>query len=958
MEDAWLYTSLSVVFLLFAFKLLLQSKRGHGNLPPSPPAVPILGHLHLLKGPFHRALHHLSETYGPIFSLRFGSQLVVVISSSSAVEECFTKNDVIFANRPRLMVSEYLGYKYTSIVSSPHGEHWRNLRRLCALEIFSSNRLNMFLGIRKDEIKHLLRRLGRDSRDNFAKVELKSLFSELTFNIITRMVAGKRYYGEGSDFEEAKHFREIIRKSFLLSAASNPGDFLPILRWMDYGGYEKKMAKNSRELDVILQGLIDEHRSNSKKGLMGNNTMIDHLLSLQKSEPEYYTDQIIKGVTMNLVFAGTDTAAVTMEWAMSLLLNHPDVLKKAKVELDTCVGQERLLEEADLPKLHYLQNIISETFRLCPPAPLWLPHMSSANCQLGGFDIPRDTMLLVNSWTLHRDPKLWDDPTSFKPERFEGGERGETYKLLPFGTGRRACPGSGLANKVVGLTLGNKGKRLNLPPSPPGFPIIGHLHLLKGPLHRTLHRLSERHGPIVSLRFGSKPVIVVSSPSAVEECFTKNDVIFANRPKFVMGKYIGYDYTVVSLAPYGDHWRNLRRLSAVEIFASNRLNLFLGIRRDEIKQLLLRLSRNSVENFAKVELKSMFSELLLNITMRMVAGKRFYGDNMKDVEEAREFREISKEILEFAGTSNPGDFFPILQWIDYQGYNKRALRLGKKMDVFLQGLLDECRSNKRSDLENRNTMIDHLLSLQESEPEYYTDEIIKGLIVAMQVGGADTTAVTIEWAMSLLLNHPEVLKKARDELDTHIGHDCLIDETDLPKLQYLQRGTMLLVNAWALHRDPKLWNDPTSFKPERFETGKEGMPGIGLANRVMGLTLGSLIQCFDWKRVDEKEIDMAEGQGLTMPKVEPLEAIVSGSLDVAVAAMPALICNGTFKIDTMYFIYWSNFNIFQYCHLLYGPCCGEGAAELLRFFRYCNAGCSLLPVSSGESYSSAEIDCC
>lgn len=221
------------------------------------------------------------------------------------------------------------------------------------------------------------------------------------------------------------------------------------------GGYEKKMAKNSRELDVILQGLIDEHRSNSKKGLMGNNTMIDHLLSLQKSEPEYYTDQIIKGVTMNLVFAGTDTAAVTMEWAMSLLLNHPDVLKKAKVELDTCVGQERLLEEADLPKLHYLQNIISETFRLCPPAPLWLPHMSSANCQLGGFDIPRDAMLLVNSWTLHRDPKLWDDPTSFKPERFEGGERGETYKLLPFGTGRRACPGSGLANKVVGLTLGS-----------------------------------------------------------------------------------------------------------------------------------------------------------------------------------------------------------------------------------------------------------------------------------------------------------------------------------------------------------------------------------------------------------------------------------------------------------------------------------------------------------------------
>lgn len=299
MDQTWLSASLSLVCLLVVFKLLLRRKRlSHGNLPPSPPPVPILGHLHLLKGPLHRALHHISETYGPIFSLRFGHQLVVVISSSSAVEECFTRNDVIFANRPRLMVSEYLGYKFTSIVSSPYGEHWRNLRRLCVLEIFSSNRLNMFLGIRKDEIEILLRRLARDSRDNFAKVELKSLFSELTFNIITRMVAGKRYYGEGADFEEAIHFREIIRKSFELSAASNPADFLPILRWMDYAGYEKKMAKNSRELDAILQGLVDEHRSNSNKDLQGNNTMIDHLLSLQKSEPEYYTDKIIKGIAM------------------------------------------------------------------------------------------------------------------------------------------------------------------------------------------------------------------------------------------------------------------------------------------------------------------------------------------------------------------------------------------------------------------------------------------------------------------------------------------------------------------------------------------------------------------------------------------------------------------------------------------------------------------------------------
>ena len=155
-----------------------------------------------------------------------------------------------------------------------------------------------------------------------------------------------------------------------------------------------------------------------------------------------------------LILAGTDTSAATLEWAMTLLLNHPEVLKKAKAELDIQVGKERLMEESDLPKLPYLQNIIFETLRLFPVAPLLVPHMSSDYCQIGGFDIPGGTLLLINAWALHRDPQVWEDPTSFLPERFDNGER-ENYKLVPFGLGRRACPGAGLAQRVVGLALGS-----------------------------------------------------------------------------------------------------------------------------------------------------------------------------------------------------------------------------------------------------------------------------------------------------------------------------------------------------------------------------------------------------------------------------------------------------------------------------------------------------------------------
>ncbi|KAI3411340.1 uncharacterized protein J3R85_018129 [Psidium guajava] len=144
-----------------------------------------------------------------------------------------------------------------------------------------------------------------------------------------------------------------------------------------------------------------------------------------------------------------------MEWAFANLLNHPTILKKAKAEIDSQIGQSRLIDEADLSRLPYLLNIISETLRLYPPAPLLLPHCSSDDCIIGGFSVPRGTVVLVNAWAIHRDPELWSDPTSFKPGRFESGEDKVKKLALPFGLGRRACPGASLAHKLMGLTLGS-----------------------------------------------------------------------------------------------------------------------------------------------------------------------------------------------------------------------------------------------------------------------------------------------------------------------------------------------------------------------------------------------------------------------------------------------------------------------------------------------------------------------
>ncbi|KAK9097269.1 hypothetical protein Sjap_022766 [Stephania japonica] len=150
-----------------------------------------------------------------------------------------------------------------------------------------------------------------------------------------------------------------------------------------------------------------------------------------------------------------------MEWAMSLLLDHPEALDKARNEIDAHLtstheksnGHRRLIQESDFANLPYLHNIIQETLRLHPAAPLLVPHSSSQDCTVGGYHVPRGTVLLANAWAVHRDPQLWVDPTEFRPERFDD-ERDVKYCLIPFGMGRRKCPGVGLATREMALCLG------------------------------------------------------------------------------------------------------------------------------------------------------------------------------------------------------------------------------------------------------------------------------------------------------------------------------------------------------------------------------------------------------------------------------------------------------------------------------------------------------------------------
>ncbi|KAK9049535.1 hypothetical protein SSX86_031497 [Deinandra increscens subsp. villosa] len=454
MEVPYLY--LSLLLLLASYLFISQIRRKSSNLPPTVfPSIPLIGHLHLLKPPLYRTLAKISATHGPVVQLHLGSRRVVLVSSPSAAEECFTKkNDVVFANRPKLLFGKIIGANYTSLVWSSYGDNLRNLRRIASMEIFSAHRLNEFHDVRVEEIRLLIRSLRP------GVVNVKVMLYELTLNVMMRMISGKRYFGGGEMEEEGKRFREMLDEAFLLAGASNVGDYLPVLSWLGNKGLEKRLITLQERMDVFFQGLIEQLRKSKGAemvdGKKKKKTMIDLLLSLQESEPRYYTDAMIQSFVLDLLAGGSETSAGTMEWAMSLLLNHPLVLKKAQDEINRVIGNKRLVDEPDIVKLPYLRCIINETLRLYPPGPLLVPHESSEDCVVGGYKILRETILLVNQWAIHHDPKVWEDPERFNPERFDGleGNR-DGFKLMPFGSGRRSCPGEGLAVRMLGMTLGS-----------------------------------------------------------------------------------------------------------------------------------------------------------------------------------------------------------------------------------------------------------------------------------------------------------------------------------------------------------------------------------------------------------------------------------------------------------------------------------------------------------------------
>ncbi|KAI3726713.1 hypothetical protein L1987_66514 [Smallanthus sonchifolius] len=435
-------TSFSVIALAFILHIVIRksANRVKNRKPPEAKgAWPIIGHLHLLGGlelP-HKVLGDMADKHGPIFTIKLGVHQVLVVSNGDIAKECFTTNDKAFASRPKSVAIEVMAYNYAMFGFAPYGDYWRKLRKIIMLEVLSQRRVELLGHIRVSELRASIKDIYEawvNNRKDMVKVEMSQWFGNFVLNILVRINSGKRF---SPNDEEGVRFQMV-----------------------------KAMNKTGKELDIFFEGWLKEHKieGGSAQKLEGcSQVFIDVLINILQgaSEDEFPGldhDTVIKSTCQQLLTAGLDTTAVTLTWALSLLLNNPKALETAQHEIDEHVGKERLVEESDMKNLVYLDAIIKETLRLYPAGPLSVPHESIEDCVVGGYNIPKGTRLIVNLRKMHRDPNVWSDANEFQPERFltckkDIDVKGKHFELLPFGSGRRMCPGVSFAKQTLRLTL-------------------------------------------------------------------------------------------------------------------------------------------------------------------------------------------------------------------------------------------------------------------------------------------------------------------------------------------------------------------------------------------------------------------------------------------------------------------------------------------------------------------------
>ncbi|XP_021754035.1 geraniol 8-hydroxylase-like [Chenopodium quinoa] len=452
-----LYLLLAWIAIHLVLSNAKKSSDSHPRtLPPGPPTVPIFGNLFSLGTKPHVSLTELSKRYGPLMTLQLGQVPTVIISSADMAKEALQRNDISFSNRMVIDAVCALNHHENSIVWSPVSTKWRNFRKICNSHVFSNNKLVASQSFRVNQVKDLLSYVQKCSETN-TTVDIGQAAFTTILNLLSSTFFSVNLGDLSSEFTH--EFKQTVRCIMDEAGKPNFADYFPILKKIDPQGIRRRMSVHFQKMIDLFNSMIEQRL----QGQISSDTtqsynFLDALLGISQEKTEEIDPSKIPNLFVDLFAAGTDTTSSTIEWAMAELLKNPEKLKKTQQELHQTVGKENPVKESDITHLPYLQAIVKETLRLHPAVPFLVPRKVESDIKLFGFTVPKNAQVLVNVWAIGRDPDVWERPESFEPERFVGSEidvKGCDFELIPFGAGRRICPGLPLAIRIIPLILGS-----------------------------------------------------------------------------------------------------------------------------------------------------------------------------------------------------------------------------------------------------------------------------------------------------------------------------------------------------------------------------------------------------------------------------------------------------------------------------------------------------------------------
>ncbi|GAB2274056.1 hypothetical protein Dimus_008826 [Dionaea muscipula] len=452
--DLW-SSLLSLLLAIITSQILISILRHKilrpKSLPPGPFALPIVGNLFNLGAKPHQSLAKLAKIHGPIFSLQVGYKTTVVVSSASVAREVLQKSDALFASRsiPDSMTPfHHPDYSVTLLPSS--SPRWKTLRRICVSLVFTNSRLEATHDIRKKKVDQLLSYV-----EEFSQAGKAVNVGQVGFTAILNVLSNTFFSFDLVDPRSIKtsEFKDLVRQLSVESGTPNVADFFPVLKLIDPQGSRRRMTGLIGQFLELFTGMVKERLDmRNSSDYVPKNDVLDMLLSMYLGKSEELDLTTITHLILDLFGAAADTMSSTLEWAMAELMCHTEKLEKAQKEIEDVVGVGNTVEETSIDQLVYLSAVIKETLRLHAPSPFLVPRRVDADVELSGFIVPKNARVFVNVWAMGRDPDVWENAHVFTPERFMESKidyKGQDFEFLPFGSGRRLCPGLPLAHRFL-----------------------------------------------------------------------------------------------------------------------------------------------------------------------------------------------------------------------------------------------------------------------------------------------------------------------------------------------------------------------------------------------------------------------------------------------------------------------------------------------------------------------------